>query len=64
MPSKEEINVACERIERSQRYVRELRIRLNRMTNKGARWVAERLLQASKRRLRRNQQRLAKMLVQ
>ena len=64
MPSEKEINVACERIERWQGHVHELHIRLNRMTNNSARWVAAKLLQASKRRLRKNQERLARMLVQ
>ena len=64
MPSEEEINVACERIERWQGHVQELHIRLNQMTNNIARWVAEKLLLASKRRLRKNQKRLARMLVQ
>lgn len=64
MPSEVEINVACERIERWQRYVRELHARLDRMRNDGARWGAKTLLRASKYRLRKNQERLVKMLIQ
>lgn len=64
MPSKQEIEVACERIERWQRYVRAFDIRLNRSSHTTARWGVTRLLQASRRRLRKNQERLARMLVQ
>jgi len=64
MPSEVEINVACERIERWQRYVRGLHARLNRMGNGATRWGAATLLKASKSRLRKNQERLARMLVQ